>query len=133
MGSVGLKDQLLQSHLVERKETNKRYMKLFQSLLHSTVLNALRRIVIPTLLGSASTGSLPKVQNCKRFQVLTAASMKFRVFWDVAPCRHVEVDRRFRVACPDDGGSTYLCNISQLQHDYTTLHPRRLNFIQNCS
>jgi hypothetical protein len=31
-----------------------------------------------------------------RFQVLTAASMKFRIFWDVAPCSHVEVDRRFR-------------------------------------
>jgi hypothetical protein len=31
-------------------------------------------------------------------QVLTAASMKFRVFWDVAPCSHVEVDRRFRGA-----------------------------------
>jgi hypothetical protein len=31
-----------------------------------------------------------------RFQVLTAASMKFRVFWDVAPCSHVEVDRRLR-------------------------------------
>jgi len=36
--------------------------------------------------------------NNMRFQVLTAASMKFRVFWDVAPCRHVEVDRRFREA-----------------------------------
>jgi hypothetical protein len=32
------------------------------------------------------------------FQVLTAASMKFRVFWDVAPCSHVDVDRRFRGA-----------------------------------
>jgi hypothetical protein len=32
------------------------------------------------------------------FQVLTAVSMKFRVFWDVAPCSHVEVDRRFRGA-----------------------------------
>jgi hypothetical protein len=32
------------------------------------------------------------------FQVLTAASMKFRVFWDVAPCSHIEVDRRFRGA-----------------------------------
>jgi hypothetical protein len=31
-----------------------------------------------------------------RFQVLTAASMKFRVFWDVALFSHVEVDRRFR-------------------------------------
>jgi hypothetical protein len=33
-----------------------------------------------------------------RFQVLTEASMKFTVFWDVAPCSHVEVDRRFRGA-----------------------------------
>jgi hypothetical protein len=31
-----------------------------------------------------------------RFQVLTMVSMKFRVFWDVAPCTHIEVDRRFR-------------------------------------
>jgi hypothetical protein len=31
-----------------------------------------------------------------RFQVLTAVSMKFRVFWDVVPCSYVEVDRRFR-------------------------------------
>jgi hypothetical protein len=55
-----------------------------------------------------------------RVQVLTAASMKFRIFWDVAPCSHVEVDRRFRGAyClhhhvvelinhPDDGGSAHL-------------------------
>jgi hypothetical protein len=27
-----------------------------------------------------------------RFQVLTAVNMKFRVFWDVVPCSHVEVD-----------------------------------------
>jgi hypothetical protein len=33
-----------------------------------------------------------------RFQILTAASMKFRVVWDVAPCSHVEIDRRFRGA-----------------------------------
>jgi hypothetical protein len=31
-----------------------------------------------------------------RFQVLTAMSMKFRVFWDVMPCSQVDVDRRFR-------------------------------------
>jgi hypothetical protein len=31
-----------------------------------------------------------------RFQVLTATSMKFRVFWNVAPCSHAEVDQRFR-------------------------------------
>jgi hypothetical protein len=39
--------------------------------------------------------------------------LKFRVFWDVAPCSHVEVDRRFRGAyClhhrPDDGGNTHV-------------------------
>jgi len=33
-----------------------------------------------------------------RFQVLTASSMMFRVFWDVAPCSHIEVDLRFRGA-----------------------------------
>jgi hypothetical protein len=31
-----------------------------------------------------------------RFQVLTAASMKMTVFWDVTPCCLVETDRRFR-------------------------------------
>jgi hypothetical protein len=34
-----------------------------------------------------------------RFQVLTAASMKFKVFWDVLPCSQIDVDRRFRGAC----------------------------------
>jgi hypothetical protein len=38
-----------------------------------------------------------------KFQVLMAASMEFKVFWDVAPCSQVDVD-------------------------YTALHPRRLNF-----
>jgi hypothetical protein len=34
-----------------------------------------------------------------RFQVLTAASMKFRiVFWDVLPCKII-VGRRFRGTC----------------------------------
>jgi hypothetical protein len=66
-----------------------------------------------------------------KFQVLTAASMKFRVAWDVAPCSHVEIDLCSKgVYClkhhPDDGGSTYLRNIGQLQRDYTALHPRRL-------
>jgi hypothetical protein len=30
-----------------------------------------------------------------RFQVLTAVSMKIKVFWDVAPCGLFGVDRRF--------------------------------------
>jgi hypothetical protein len=33
-----------------------------------------------------------------RFQVLMVASMKFRVFWDVASCSHDEVDRHLRGA-----------------------------------
>jgi hypothetical protein len=33
-----------------------------------------------------------------RFQVLTAASMKFRVFWDAASFSHLEVNRRVRGA-----------------------------------
>jgi hypothetical protein len=31
-----------------------------------------------------------------RYQVLTAASVKVTVFWDIAPCSLVEIDRRFR-------------------------------------
>jgi hypothetical protein len=34
-----------------------------------------------------------------RFQVLTVASMKMTVFWDVAPCSLVEVYQCFRGAC----------------------------------
>jgi hypothetical protein len=34
-----------------------------------------------------------------RYQVLTAASVKVTVFWDVTPCRLVEVYRRFGGAC----------------------------------
>jgi hypothetical protein len=37
--------------------------------------------------------------NSVRFQVLMAASMKFRFdFWDVLPCKII-VDRRFRGMC----------------------------------
>jgi hypothetical protein len=34
-----------------------------------------------------------------RFQVLTAARVKFRAFWNVLPCSQLDVDRRFRDAC----------------------------------
>jgi hypothetical protein len=27
-----------------------------------------------------------------RFQVLTAASLKFRVFWNILPCSQIDVD-----------------------------------------
>jgi hypothetical protein len=33
-----------------------------------------------------------------RFEVLTAASTKMAVFWAVAPCSLIEVNRRFRDA-----------------------------------
>jgi hypothetical protein len=39
-----------------------------------------------------------------RFKVLTAASKKKIVFWDVAPCSLIEINRRFR----GDGGSKHL-------------------------
>jgi hypothetical protein len=52
-----------------------------------------------------------------RFQVLTAASMMFRiVFWDVLP---------------DDGGSTHLWNVGR-QSFYTAVHPRR-QFWTSCN
>jgi hypothetical protein len=41
-----------------------------------------------------------------RFEVLTAASMKMTVFWYIAPCSLVEIDRRFRGAyCLHNQGS----------------------------
>jgi hypothetical protein len=58
------------------------------------------------------TALLPNKVDKVIFQVLMAASMKMTVFWDVAPCRLVEVYQRFRGArCfhhegndhPDDG------------------------------
>jgi hypothetical protein len=46
-----------------------------------------------------NTFSVLKLYEYMRFQVLTAASMKFRiVFWDVLPCKKI-VGRRFRGTC----------------------------------
>jgi hypothetical protein len=39
-----------------------------------------------------------KYHSVVRFQVLTASIMKFRVFWDVAPCSLTGMDQRFRGA-----------------------------------
>jgi hypothetical protein len=52
------------------------------------------------------------------------------VFWDVAPCSLVEIDRRFSGAyClhhQDDGiDSKHLQNFRQFLQDYTVQHPRR--------
>jgi hypothetical protein len=63
---------------------------------------------------TAGKGQLKfNVEELVRFEVLTAASMKMSAFWDVAPCRLLEVDRHFRGAYylhhrPDYGGSTHL-------------------------
>jgi hypothetical protein len=49
-------------------------------------------------------------------QVLTAASMKFRVFWDVGPCSQVDVDRSFRGAyCLHHHGDDRPCSASFLR------------------
>jgi hypothetical protein len=56
----------------------------------------------PVIIHGRVSSSLRKTTREKqslkfvRFQVPTAASIKFRIFWNVAPCSHVEVDRRFR-------------------------------------
>jgi hypothetical protein len=54
-------------------------------------MNPLRGHVVQSMIARepACIGSKLHV----RFQVLTAARMKFRVFWDVVPCSHVEVDQ----------------------------------------
>jgi hypothetical protein len=68
-------------------------------------------------------------------------TLKFRAFWDVAPCSLIGVDRRFRGTYrlhyqgdnslfithrPDDGGETHLWNVGPLQWDYMALYPRKL-------
>jgi hypothetical protein len=70
---------------------------------------------------------------CVRFRVFTAARMKIRDFWDVAPCSLVGVDRRFRGtycrqyhSSPWRWRSTHHSNVGQLQRDYTALYPTRL-------
>jgi hypothetical protein len=53
------------------------------------------------------------------------------VFWDIALCTLVDIDQCFRGAyCVhhqvlDDGGSKYLCNVSQHVSDYMAQCPRR--------
>jgi hypothetical protein len=49
-----------------------------------------------SIIRTMSESSLPIEVYYMRFQVLTAASMKFRVFRDILPCSQIDVDRRFR-------------------------------------
>jgi hypothetical protein len=56
--------------------------------------------------------------------------MKFRIFWDVAPCSHVEVDWRFRGAyCLHHQGSTHLWNRSTSTWLHGATSQKILNFI----
>jgi hypothetical protein len=74
--------------------------------------------VLPALNGISYKYNNADLTRHVRFQLLTAVSVKFRVFRDVAPCSHVEVDRRFTGeycphhqamnSLPDDGDSTHL-------------------------
>jgi hypothetical protein len=74
-----------------------------------------------------------------RYQVLTAASMKMRAFWDMGPYRLVEIDWRFKCAyClhrdrPDDGGSTHIWNVSLHLRDYKAPFPRRVSSLSCAS
>jgi hypothetical protein len=53
------------------------------------------------------------------------------VFWDVAPCSLVDIDRRFRGAYiwrqprTEDGGSIFLQNFGTYLQVHTELQPRR--------
>jgi hypothetical protein len=74
-----------------------------------------------------------------RFQVLTAASMKFKVFWDILTCSQVDVDRRFRGAycLYHQGGRTWLhgrtsqktLNFAKLQNDQGRVTPSDMPFV----
>jgi hypothetical protein len=57
-----------------------------------------------------------------RFQILTEASTKMKVFWNRQPHSPVEVDRRFR-------GAYFLYNVCQQQRDYRALYRRRLSSV----
>jgi hypothetical protein len=56
--------------------------------------------MIPEMVRDQASYMLNGEQNRKymRFQVLTVASVKFRVFWGVEPCSHIEVGRLLRGA-----------------------------------
>jgi hypothetical protein len=74
-------------------------------------------------------------------EVIVFTTLKIRVFWDIAPCSLVKVDRLSEVRTafirrvmnhhPEDGGSTHLWNGALLQWDYTALYLRKLS--SSCS
>jgi hypothetical protein len=71
-----------------------------------------------------------------RFQALTAASMKFRVFWDIAPCSHVEVDRRLRDAYCLHHQGDYAVRTSETSVNFNVTTQRYIpkdSELRNCS
>jgi hypothetical protein len=60
--------------------------------------------------------------NIVRFQVLTVASMKFTVFWDVEACSPVEVDLTTRRYIPEDSKIQYY----YFPHTYTYVSTQSL-------
>jgi hypothetical protein len=67
-------------------------------------------------------------KNNVRFQVLTAASMMFRiVFWDVhgSTSQKTILNKNNNIHRPDAGSSTSLWNVGLIQREQTALHPRK--------
>jgi hypothetical protein len=60
MDGVDLKDQLLHSYLTEKKQINKWYMKLFQRLLNTSILNAM--IIHRNRMGKRTDWQLFRIQ-----------------------------------------------------------------------
>jgi hypothetical protein len=63
---------------------------------------------------------LPNSSQFVRFQVLTAASMKFRVFWDVARYSHVESDTFQRCTLPPSSGPWWCWQSALLKRRLTS-------------
>jgi hypothetical protein len=71
--------------------------------------------------------------NFVRYQVLTAASMKFIfVFWDVLPCEII-VDRRFRGTCCLHHQDVHLKRLSSIMLHGCTSQKTNMNFWKLCS
>jgi hypothetical protein len=69
------------------------------SFISGSTLDRAPLLVLVLVSSGIETSSLQGTQmkrNLVRFQVLTAASMRMSVFWDVAPRSLVETNRRFR-------------------------------------
>jgi hypothetical protein len=87
------------------------YSQYLITVFQRECLNSWRLLTVNEVINTHTLGD-SVVSPHVRCQVLTAASIKMRVFWHIAPCSVVGVERRFRGAyClhhhPDDGASVY--------------------------